>query len=345
MSELDKYGSVITHATCILQEDMPGIYRSSFDIENFYFTNRLDTYAVVEPGVRALLVDCGDPRLVGRDFIDRLVTDFGIPWNCIEIFVTHFHDDHDGNVLYALEQGAKAVYVGEYIPYSDDLVRTWLTASGAEEHNDTGIWGETSYLMGNLPPENDYLDQATVVPAGHVFHIAGYNLEVIFTPGHTGSHYCLMDKAAGVLFAGDHLLDSAPGLMSYYLDEHLLGNWLDNLRFLMTCHLKKIYMCHADSIVGEETINQFLQRQIDKYDKPLGKVTNLMKELADQPKTAYDVAERYYDRLPGGLAAQPNQLRGRRVSIIYGYLEYLTEQGVMERTTDNGKLLYQLRAI
>ena len=43
----------------LLNEDLPGIFHSSFSIDNFYFADRIDEFAVVDPGVSALFVDVG----------------------------------------------------------------------------------------------------------------------------------------------------------------------------------------------------------------------------------------------------------------------------------------------
>lgn len=341
MAEMDKYGRVKFHQTRFMEEELPGILHSTYAIENYYFTDELDLFAVVEPGKRALLPDCGDPRLCGTDHLDAVVERLGVPWENVEVYVTHFHDDHDGNVPYALQKGAKAVYLGPYVPYREDDMEAWLTAVGATRRGDDGIRGETSYLMGLIPPQTNYLDKATAVPQGHELPIAGYRFQVFSTPGHTSDHTCLLDPGHGLLFAGDHLLDSAPGLMSYYLEEHLLTRWLDNVRALRQMNLSRVFMCHAPSIVGTEAINGFLDAQIAKYDKPVAKMFDLVGSLDDTPRTPYDIAERYYARLKNGLAAEPDNVRGRRVSISFCYLEYLYDQGCILREEQDGELLYR----
>ncbi len=41
---------------------------------------------------------------------------------------------------------------------------------------------------------------------GDIIEIAGREMEVIHTPGHTAGHICLLLKDSGVLFAGDHVM-------------------------------------------------------------------------------------------------------------------------------------------
>ncbi|MDD6651684.1 MAG: MBL fold metallo-hydrolase [Eggerthellales bacterium] len=340
MSKGNVYEQVVTRSLQVLHEDLPGIFHSTYQFDNFYFTNELDLFAITDPEKGALIPDCGDPRLVGTEHLDRIVSDLGISWDKMAVYITHFHDDHDGNVPYALSKGAKAIYVGPYVPYRQEDMEEWLVTCGAAERDDQGIRGETAYLMGSLPPDADYLAHATVLQEGQKLTYGDYTFQVLKTPGHTGDHTCLIDHDHGLLFAGDHLLDSAPGLMSYYRDEHLLNRWLQNVLYLKTCNLQRVFMCHADSFCGTEEINAFLQSQIDKYDKPIAKLANLMESLAEKPLSAYTIADRYYARLPKGLAAEPDNIRGRRVSIIFCYLEFLTEQGFLTRIDDQGVYRY-----
>ena len=44
------------------------------------------------------------------------------------------------------------------------------------------------------------------ITAGHVFDLGDRQLEAIATPGHTRGHLVFADRAAGLLFAGDHVL-------------------------------------------------------------------------------------------------------------------------------------------
>ena len=69
-----------------MQEDLPGVFHSSYAIENFYFTDRLDLFAVVEPGRRALLIDTGHPVMCGTEPIDRAVEDNDVPGRTSKCF-------------------------------------------------------------------------------------------------------------------------------------------------------------------------------------------------------------------------------------------------------------------
>lgn len=46
---------------------------------------------------------------------------------------------------------------------------------------------------------------------GQILRVAGLELEVLHTPGHTPGHCCFMIREAGVLFSGDHLFAGSIG--------------------------------------------------------------------------------------------------------------------------------------
>ena len=71
-----------------------------------------------------------------------------------------------------------------------------------------------------------------------------YHLEVIETPGHTASHLCSIEREKGILFAGDHVLDTAPGIMSFTADVRQLQRFLANLAYLKSLDLERVFMCH-----------------------------------------------------------------------------------------------------
>ena len=68
--------------TChvFLEEIHPHIYHSSYSIEGFPFARRLDWYAVVEPGKRALFIDTGSWELIGTDTLDAAVEQLNLDW-------------------------------------------------------------------------------------------------------------------------------------------------------------------------------------------------------------------------------------------------------------------------
>ncbi|MFL6055832.1 MAG: MBL fold metallo-hydrolase [Actinoallomurus sp.] len=83
---------------------------------------------------------------------------------------------------------------------------------------------EDSEFMKDLTPDIDIED-------GGVFEIAGAQLEVMHTPGHTPGSICLYSEQLGVLFSGDTLHKGRPGRVG---DEyHDLQDQLNSIGSLL----------------------------------------------------------------------------------------------------------------
>ncbi len=326
-----------------LTESQPGIFHSIYEIFNFYFTNRLDLFAVVDPGVKVLFFDVGMDTLCGTRALDEVVERNNLSWDDVVVVLSHFHDDHDDNLAYCIQKGLKVAYHGPFIPFSSERSQLFLLRTGAVHELDNTLCNHLNFLLNEnrFTPEVEACLQP--VEEGHVFEVGEYALEVIYTPGHTPEHISLVDRKHKLLFAGDHILDSSPGLMQFDPDLHLLARYFKSLRDIQAMGLETIYMSHHDTLHGSDTIKEFIDSIIAKYDKPLSKVVALLQAEGNK-LTAYQVAQRYYSYLPdGGLEGQPDHLRVRRIAIMFGYLEYLFEQGRLERTLSaDGRLWYRL---
>lgn len=339
---LQLFPDITYEAREFLTESKPGIFHSIYDIQNFYFTNRLDLFAVVDPGVKALFFDVGMDALCGTRMLDAIVEQNDLTWDNVEVVVSHFHDDHDDNLAYCISKGLTTAFHGPHIPFSPERSDVFLLRSGALHEQDEAIRPYVNFLIneGRFTPEVAACLQP--IEEGHVFQVGDYELEVIYTPGHTPEHISLVDRKNKLLFAGDHILDSAPGLMQFDPDLHLLGRFFESLRDIRAMELETIYMSHHDTLHDVDAIKAFIDAIVARYDKPLSKVTALLEAEGDE-LTAYDVARRYYSYLPnGGLEGQPDHLRVRRIAIILGYLEYLAEEGVLVRTlSSDGRFWYR----
>jgi glyoxylase-like metal-dependent hydrolase (beta-lactamase superfamily II) len=167
---------------------------------------------VIETDDGLTLVDGGWSIEVARDLLERCLRDVGYGFGDIRRFlVTHVHRDHFtlATVL-GHEYGADvALGLGErpalellndpdlqQNPFLDvlrtagahEVAEAW--AAGGPESPDLSMW---------LLPDT-WLDGDTRIPVG------ARVLDAVHTPGHTPGHYVYADQAAGLLFAGDHVL-------------------------------------------------------------------------------------------------------------------------------------------
>lgn len=337
------YQSVIYHERQFMKEIRPCIHHSIYDIENFYFTNRLDTYSIIEPGKKALFFDVGKDQLCGKKFIDEVVERYEIPWSEVEVFVSHFHDDHDDNLGYCLKKGATRFYHGPHIPFSRENCQKFLVSVGAvREKDDEPLAMFAGFLMCEDRHAQEIIDHLIELPEGHVLQVGDYNFEVLYTPGHTPEHASLLERDKRFLFAGDHILNTAPGLMQFYPDIHLLTRFFESLRYIQSLELETVYMSHTDSIQGADAVYEFIEGIFNTYKKPLAKTIDILGKK--KATTLYDLARDFYSYLPGGIAAQEPMFRVRRLAIPLAYVEHLCDQGIAERLVDDdGCFVYRYR--
>ncbi len=112
---------------------------------------------------------------------------------------THGHPDHCGG-----NSHFDRVYCHQY---EVDAIRRLEATSDKFTSivNDEGTDGRyTHFDPADLPPARDY--ELVGVESGHIFNLGGgFEVELIFMPGHTAGHCVLLDKRDRILFGGDDM--------------------------------------------------------------------------------------------------------------------------------------------
>jgi len=111
------------------------------------------------------------------------------------LLLTHGHVDHSGGAGAAHRRLGTAAYV-----HPDDDFLTLDPES------------QLRMLFGAVPA-GDFAPPATFEPLadGQILTLAGVELEVRHTPGHTPGHCCFLVASEGVLFSGDQLFAGSIG--------------------------------------------------------------------------------------------------------------------------------------
>lgn len=138
-----------------------------------------------EGGDRALLVDPGDeaPKLLGA--IEAL----GVTLDAI--LLTHCHFDHIGAVAPVAKATGAPVYCPELeVPLLQDVMAyvPWPGFGPFENHD----------------PEH-------TVAGGERLQLAGFDIDVLFTPGHSPGHVTYAFDGESALFSGDVLFQQSIG--------------------------------------------------------------------------------------------------------------------------------------
>jgi glyoxylase-like metal-dependent hydrolase (beta-lactamase superfamily II) len=137
----------------------------------------------------ALVVDAPpDPELVGEALAAENLS-------LSAILLTHGHVDHTGGSGRLVKDTAASVYV-----HPDD---DFLTLHPVEQ---------VRAMFGMLPPGSyDVPENLLALRDGQALQLAGLELEVRHTPGHTPGHCCFYLEDQETLFSGDQLFAGSIG--------------------------------------------------------------------------------------------------------------------------------------
>ncbi|MDJ0314332.1 MBL fold metallo-hydrolase [Arthrobacter sp. H35-D1] len=194
-----------------VEEVRPGVFSIPIPFINNPMRYTL-AYLLVGEGETAL-VDPGWDSDEGWEALKAGLAAAGLtPSSITGIVVTHFHPDHLGMAGRLRAASGAWVALGEHEPQAvswgsepDAFVaadRTQFEAWGVPAdfldevtfHN--GTWAQMASVQ---EPERRLAD-------GELLPIAGLEVRVLATPGHTPGHICLLDEANGLILTGDHVL-------------------------------------------------------------------------------------------------------------------------------------------
>jgi hydroxyacylglutathione hydrolase len=157
------------------------------DVRSFTVGQVMENCYIARPdgSDRAVIVDPGDEA----ERILHAVDELGLSIDAI--LVTHCHFDHIGAVTPVAEATGAPVYCPEIeVPVLADIM---------------------SYVpWPGFGPYESY-DADEIVAGGERLQLAGMEIDVVFTPGHSPGHVTYAIPAEGALFSGDVLFQGSVG--------------------------------------------------------------------------------------------------------------------------------------
>jgi glyoxylase-like metal-dependent hydrolase (beta-lactamase superfamily II) len=164
-------------------------------------------YAFVGEG-EVLVIDPGWASLEGWSALAAGLHQAGAgPETVTGIVVTHHHPDHLGLAQRLIDASAAWLAAGD--GEQPHLVPQGLEAARRKLRG----WGVPNDLLDSIAPDAAALDRLRLLAApdfwlrdGDLLRVAGVELRVIATPGHSSGHIALHDEKRSLLFTGDHVL-------------------------------------------------------------------------------------------------------------------------------------------
>lgn len=168
---------------------------------------------VLESDDGLVLVDGGWAIPESRAQFDASLKELGYGVADIRRFlVTHMHRDHYTQAIAVRNEVGSHVALGIGDKATLDLMHddalnedpnaARLRAAGAESLAE----GWRSMMPGERPPMDDFGYPDEWLERDAAIEVGARTLDAVSTPGHTQGHFVFADRAAGLLFAGDHVL-------------------------------------------------------------------------------------------------------------------------------------------
>ena len=192
------------------------------------------------------------------------------------VAVTHMHPDHFGLVPRLLSENPRTRLVMHtkdlmLVDHRGDAVRSGNHADWLELMTSIGAPGELEVTnRGKVMHRLDLSqqDQVTEVEDGERIQFGNWEIEAIWTPGHTPGHLCFAIGGTNKLVSGDHVLPTITPLVAQLTGRqpNVLGAYLASLRRLRDRHFGEVLPAHQFRFTGaDERIDELIAHHDERF--------------------------------------------------------------------------------
>ena len=270
----------------------PGVWRIPLPLPGDGL-KAVNVYAVVD-GDGVTLVDGGWALDVAELELERALGGLGLGLGDIRRFlVTHAHRDHYTEAVAVRRRFGTRVLIGAGERHAIERIITPGHRAGQSHWDLLHRHGGEAVLAamraaGASPDEGDqgYERPDDYIPAGERLAVGDRILEAIPTPGHTRGHLVFLDRTAGLLFSGDHVLPHITPSVGFEVDPPPLAlrDYLESLRLVRS--LPDAVMLPAHGQPGD-SVHARIDALLGHHDVRLDQAAAALRA---GPRSAYEVA-------------------------------------------------------
>ena len=329
-----------------MTEITPGIYQLQIPIPNnpLEYTN----IYLVQGNDGYLLIDAGWNSEEAFQSLEKQLAEIGIDLKDIsQIVATHAHGDHYGLVgrlkqhsqakisLHYLEEN---LLTSRYTNLEETLSQTeqWFHSNGAPASElptpRPAFVGRRRFTSPTLPD--------ITLRGGETISAGAFNLQVLWTPGHSPGHICLYEPSQKILFAGDHVLPVITPNISLQpqSEDNPLGDFLNSLNTVRQLDVNLVLPAHENLFTNlhtriEEITWHHQQRNFE-----------ILESLKNESKAAYQIsAEITWMPALGGVRFQDLTPWDRRMAVLetLAHLKAMTIDGKVDKFSRNSIIYYR----
>ena len=276
-----------------MPEIVPGIHKLQINIPNSPL-GHTNSYLIQRNG-GYLLIDTGWNSDEAFKSLKEQLNEAGTDITDIEqIIITHVHPDHYGLVsrfpenstinisLHKLEKEIidfRFPKIDEYLRH----VQRWLQINGIPD--------DLLSTMLTTPPGGKRVSfpngpNVTILQEGEIVSAGAFDLQVLWTPGHSPGHICLYDLTKKILFTGDHVV---PGItpnisLATPSDTNPLHEFFNSLKKIKALDVDLVLPGHAQPFTD---LSKAIEEVLQHHEFRIGE---MLQTLVTEPKTAYEVS-------------------------------------------------------
>jgi glyoxylase-like metal-dependent hydrolase (beta-lactamase superfamily II) len=175
-----------------------------------------------------------------------------------------------------------------------------------------------------------------VLYGGEIISTGIYDLEVIWTPGHSPGHICLYEPQNQLLFCGDHVLPTITPNVGYHVlsGDNPLGDYYSALGKLASLEVKWVHPGHEYSFTD---LKGRIRAIIEHHHFRENEILSL---ISRKFTNSYDIAVRLTWSLNRPWEQfSPLQKRAAITETI-AHLEHMRWDGKIKRTIVNNRISY-----
>ncbi|MFC1900167.1 MBL fold metallo-hydrolase [Chloroflexota bacterium] len=329
-----------------MTEIIPGIYRLEIPIPNNPLGNTNVYLLKGDDGY--LLIDAGWNNDKALNSLLEQLDEIGIrPDDISQIVITHAHADHYGLVGRLKEHTEVDVILhhieADMLASRTESMQEFMSRT-EEWFNSNGVPPDAFPTARMTPSErrrsNNAAEPDTTLRGDEIISTGIFNLEVIWTPGHSPGHICLYEKNHRILFTGDHVLPAITPNISLqpHAENNPLGDFLNSMSSLRQLDVETVLPAH------EHVFYDLCERIDEIIEHHKQRSNEITATIESGQKTAYRIsAEITWMPDFGGYSFADLAPWDRRMAILetLAHLKAMEVEKIVAKATEDGIIYYR----
>jgi glyoxylase-like metal-dependent hydrolase (beta-lactamase superfamily II) len=329
-----------------VQEVAEDVYQ--FQIPLPFKLKEINVY-LVKADDGCLLIDTGTNTPASAEALRLNLARLGVGFTDLRyVAITHFHSDHAG------QAGLIQQYSDAQIIMHADSARFLQQWNDEEGHGPMSMAPDAFYRQHGLPPATIEIFRSVrqryrtltlpfrvtcSVEDGDSIEVAGKTYRMLFTPGHAIGHICVYCPQSHIAFTGDHILQRITPNISIHSDQHPLQR-SERYNPLHDFFVSLEKMRHIDFTLGLPSHGPLLTDPAGRIDALFAhhntRLQTMLEAISNGPRTAYAISRYAFPKY-----TEPFD-HWLMLGETLAHLELLEMRQQIERTHDNGTILFRL---